>query len=518
MGAQQSILEEEAAQPEAGAVPEADKASAKPQWFLEAGELEVEVTDKFSFEQSSKRATFAGASGIWALRFPSSQAFQNFINEYNGKLFENIYNVKNDEGNREKVFGKDSVLNLGAQETAASREQWLEDVDMEEAPSTAERFKDKYAQNKNTPIKGVRMGAGDRSYLVRDDQIEVLKNVYGGVQDTGTSFKITPRKGGSTFTPSKLMLMNRERRMNMLSPDTRTKLFNTDIETGKIVNEWSFKKDGTDVEIKDIVNDTRAGQLTDEDTFLGIGQNRLARWDMRDPTGIVQDSPVLGYQGGKDYASKVNFNCMATSGDGYIVVGSEDGQIRMYSERSLTRANTAIPGLGAPISAVDVTYDGKWVLATTRNYLMVVKTTYKDAKEKETNGFKSRMGSRGAAPRLLRLKAEDAELVGGAPLQKGKFTWITESGREERWIVASCGNYTVLWNFRQVKLATNDVVSYGGLTTCTSYHLIPKQESVVDSVFMADKFTASPSARPGQDESSMVIVTSNNVFSLADDE
>lgn len=110
-----------------------------------------------------------------------------------------------------QVFGKDSVLNLGARETAESREQWLEDVDMEvsgisnmvnclpqtfpsaagsdhgaqllqEAPSTAERFKDKYAQNKNTPIKGVRMGAGERSYLVRNDQIDVLKNVYGGVQ------------------------------------------------------------------------------------------------------------------------------------------------------------------------------------------------------------------------------------------------------------------------------------------------------------------------------------------------
>ncbi len=38
---------------------------------------------------------------------------------------------------------------------------------------------------------------------------------------------------------------------------------------------------------------------------------------MRDPTGVVQElgSPVLGYQGGKDYATKVNFNCMATSGD-----------------------------------------------------------------------------------------------------------------------------------------------------------------------------------------------------------
>ena len=71
-----------------------------------------------------------------------------------------------------------------------------------------------------------------------------------------------------------------------------------------------------------------------------------------------------------------------------------------------------------------------------------------DKSGKETNGFKSRMGSRGAAPRLLRLKPEDLGQVGGAPLQKGKFTWVTESGREERWIVASCGNYTVLWNFR----------------------------------------------------------------------
>ena len=59
------------------------------------------------------------------------------------------------------------------------------------------------------------------------------------------------------------------------------------------------------------------------------------------------------------------------------MVGSDDGQIRMYSDKSLTRANTAIPGLGAAITAVDVTYDGKWVLATTNNYLMVVKTTYK---------------------------------------------------------------------------------------------------------------------------------------------
>jgi len=41
---------------------------------------------------------------------------------------------------------------------------------------------------------------------------------------------------------------------------------------------------------------------------------RLVRWDMRAREGAVQDSPVLTYQEGKDYASKTNFNCMATSG------------------------------------------------------------------------------------------------------------------------------------------------------------------------------------------------------------
>ena len=80
-----------------------DSASGSSQWFLEAGELEVEVSDKFRFEASSKRATFAGETGIWALRSPSQEAFDAFVNQYNSKLFENTYKLSNDESNREKV-------------------------------------------------------------------------------------------------------------------------------------------------------------------------------------------------------------------------------------------------------------------------------------------------------------------------------------------------------------------------------------------------------------------------------
>ncbi len=45
------------------------------------------------------------------------------------------------------------------------------------------------------------------------------------------------------------------------------------------------------------------------------------------------------------------------------------------------------------------------------------------------------MGAAAPRPRLLRLRPEDAAKVGGAPMRQGKFTWVTEAGRQERWIV-----------------------------------------------------------------------------------
>ena len=67
---------------------------------------------------------------------------------------------------------------------------------------------------------------------------------------------------------------------------------------------------------------------------------------------------------------------------------------------------------------------------------------------------------------------------------------------------------------RQVKLAEPTTTSYGGLTTCTNYHLIKKQESVVDSVFVHDNYANSP----GANDTSMVVVTKHQVWSLADDD
>jgi hypothetical protein len=40
-------------------------------------------------------------------------------------------------------------------------------------------------------------------------------------------------------------------------------------------------------------------------------------------------------------------------------------------------------------------------------------------------------------------------VTGGRPFKNGRFTWVTEGSSQERWIVASCGKYTVIWNFRR---------------------------------------------------------------------
>eukprot|EP00887_Chlorella_sp_A99_P003933 scaffold11.g3933.t1 len=501
-----------------------DSAAKAPEWHLEVEgpqeAVDTLVDDSFNFEPRECRVTFAASDDIWTLKFGAAPAYERFLQAYNKAMFENRFGVESSEANELKIFGADFMPRLGG-ESAASRAEW---ADMEvDAPHPSELrtpVKDRLVADKHSPIHGVVMGAGDRSYLIRDAQIDVMRNVVGGVEDAGLGFRLTPppARAGSrtpTLTPAKAILMGGETKMNMLTPEHATSLFHADIETGKVVSEWSFQKDGVDVPIKDITTDTKAAQLEDRSTFLGLDANRLARWDLRDPHGVEMASPAaLSYVAGKDYARGTKFSCMATSGDGYVVVGSDDGKIRLYSEKTLTQAKTAIPGLGLPITNVAVTYDGKWVLATTRSYLMVLKTTYKDPKSgNELCGFTSRMGANAPAPRLLRLKLEDAGLTRGAPLEKGHFTWVTQRGQQERWIVASCGNYTVLWNFRAVKLAEPDTVSFGGLTTVTSYHLVPKTEHVVDSVFMHDNYARGH----GGGDASMVVVTKNRVYTATGD-
>ncbi|KAK4786631.1 hypothetical protein SAY86_010464 [Trapa natans] len=503
-------------------------------WVLKVGSkvrarVGVEMQLKYLGEQS--RVDFV-AGGVWAMKFLNSEHYTIFVQKFQDCLFENTYGCEATEENRVKVYGKDFIG--WANPDAADDSMWEDAEDaFLQSPGSAtpirpsQDLREEFEEDGNGGIQSLALGALDNSFLVSDSGIQVVKNFSHGIQGKGAFVNFDNRRGcgsGSVYsTPKKALLMRAETNMLLMSPMDEGKphsrgLHQLDIESGKIVSEWRFEKDGTDITMRDITNDSKGAQLDPSgSTFLGLDDNRLCRWDMRDRKGLVQkladsSTPVLNWTQGHQFSRGTNFQCFATTGDGSIVVGSRDGKIRLYSINSMRQAKTAFPGLGSSITHVDVTFDGKWILGTTDTYLILICTIFIDKDGKSKTGFNGRMGNRIAAPRLLKLTPLDSHLAGASnAFRGGQFSWVTENGKQERHLVATVGKFSVIWNFQQVKNGTHVCYRHQqGLKSCYCYKIVPKEESIVESRFMHDKFAVTESP-----EAPLVIATPLKVSSFS---
>ncbi|KAM0930072.1 hypothetical protein ACQ4PT_001151 [Festuca glaucescens] len=513
----------------------ANEDSDRARWVLEVGpgrRVSAPVGPELQLKAlpAQRRADFAASGSVWSLRLPDDAAFRRFRDEYDRCLFENTYGVDaTDEGRRE-VFGADFAA--WARPAEADDAVWADAEDGLSPPPAAtanpardllEEFEEEAGDGSG--IQSLALGALDNSFLVGGAGIQVVKNFSHGVHGKGVSVKISGGRGGSTTssysTPKKALLMRGETNMLLMSPgDTRSNgVHHVDIETGKVVTEWRFEKDGTDIAMRDIANDSKSSQLEPSgSTFLGLDDNRLCRWDMRDARGRVQtigsssESPVLHWSQGHQFSRGTNFNCFASTGDGSIVVGSVDGKIRLYSKSSMRMAKTAFPGLGSPITHVDVTYDGKWILGTTDTYLILICTVFKDKDGKDKTGFSGRMGNRIAAPRLLKLSPLDSILAGNDnKFHGGQFSWVTENGKQEKHLVATVGKFSLIWNFHTVKDSNHHCYrDQEGLKSCYCYKVVLKEESIVDSRFMHENFATSDSP-----DAPLVVATPMKVSSFS---
>ncbi|KAJ7559489.1 hypothetical protein O6H91_04G087200 [Diphasiastrum complanatum] len=111
--------------------------------------------------------------------------------------------------------------------------------------------------------------------------------------------------------------------------------------------------------------------------------------DGRDRHGIVQQlaSPILNWVDFHQFSRATNFQCFASTGNGAVIVGSKDEKIRLCSTSTMQeQAKTVFPGLGSPIKNMDVTFDGKWILGTTDNYMILIRTVFKDKDDKTKTG------------------------------------------------------------------------------------------------------------------------------------
>ena len=189
------------------------------------------------------------------------------------------------------------------------------------------------------------------------------------------------------------MLHDQDTKMVLMNPAEPNSLFSMDIERGKVVEEWKVHDNIT---VDNIAPDNKFAVMTPEQTLVGISHNALFRVDPRLSGTKLVDSQY------KQYVSKNKFSGVATTGAGKLAVASEKGDIRLFDTIG-KNAKTALPPLGDPIIGIDVTANGRWIVATTKTYLLLIDTLIGEGKYQGSLGF-DRSFPANAKPMPMRLQ------------------------------------------------------------------------------------------------------------------
>lgn len=193
------------------------------------------------------------------------------------------------------------------------------------------------------------------------------------------------------------MLHNQDASMVIMKPDDPHTLFRMDLDRGSVVEEWKIHDD---VSLREIAPDSKFASTQGEQTLVGTSHNALFRIDPRVSGNKLVDSQF------KQYTTKNNFSSVATTGAGKLAVGSEKGDLRLFDTIG-KNAKTALPQMGDPILGVDVTADGRWVVATCKTYLLLIDTLIGEGRYKGSLGFdRSFPAEAKPFPRRLQLKPE----------------------------------------------------------------------------------------------------------------
>jgi hypothetical protein len=193
------------------------------------------------------------------------------------------------------------------------------------------------------------------------------------------------------------MLHDQDTKMVLMDPSAPNSLFSMDIERGKVVEEWKVHDD---INVDHIAPDNKFAQMTPEQTLVGVSHNSLFRIDPRMSGKKMVDSQF------KQYVSKNQFSGVATTASGKLAVASEKGDIRLFDAIG-KNAKTALPPLGDPIIGIDVTADGRWIVATTKTYLLLIDTLIGEGRYAGQLGFdRSFPATAKPVPRRLQLRSE----------------------------------------------------------------------------------------------------------------
>ncbi|KAJ3020130.1 UNVERIFIED_CONTAM: hypothetical protein HDU68_010331 [Siphonaria sp. JEL0065] len=394
----------------------------------------------------------------WSIKFADAAQEALFRDAFGACMYEALnrsefLKVKSeDRGYLVNAYQEDVEM-VDAEEEDEERQAAQEEEEEEESEDEGafmEAHDNSAPGDKSAKITNLTIGHGDRSYFVRGHSIGVLGHPDADSVEYSTVINnVKSLSDNKSFTPSKVLLHDQDQSMLLMRPNEEHIVYRMDLNVGKVVEEWKID-DITPV--TEIIPEAKNAGMTPSRNLVGINHNSIFRLDPRQETKLVRSES-------KTYASNVGkFNCATTTASGKLAVGSSKGDIRLYDKLNV-RAKTHLPGLGDPVSGIDTTENGKWVIATCKNYLLLVCTEAKDTKATGRgavfSGFNKSLGDQKPFPVRLQLRPEHVAYMGGSvSFTPARFN--TSSGNnsgefEETSIVTSTGSFVVTWNFRRVK-------------------------------------------------------------------
>ncbi|KAL9020699.1 MAG: hypothetical protein Q9185_002015 [Variospora sp. 1 TL-2023] len=423
----------------------------------------ADINPVFNFEYLSfifNHYTDDGSAYSWLLRFKDQETEERFQEGLMQALWEQLNEVKwtkTTDDDRQYVLDAFQDLTMEDAENLEKEEVEEDEVEPDDSQRTEEYDSDESADDVVTkPDDGdinSQLAVGykhDRSFVVRGSKIGVFKHTPNNNLEFSTNISKVETPGGKLFNPKKVMLHAEDTDMILQDADNPHSLYRMDLEYGKVVDDWKVHDD---IQVKNFAPEKKFAQMTGEQTFLGLSHNALYRVDPRLSGNKMVDSDL------KQYTSKNAFSTAATTEKGYIAVASDKGDIRMFDKLGL-RAKSALPALGDPITGLDVSADGRWILATCRTYILLIDALQKEGKNEGKLGFEKGF-AKDSKPQPRRLTLSPSHVAQfqyetKTPLSFTPARFNAGVDDKETSIITATGPFIVTWNMKKVLAGKKD--------------------------------------------------------------
>ncbi|KAL3492552.1 VID27 cytoplasmic protein-domain-containing protein [Aspergillus germanicus] len=404
-----------------------------------------------------------GSAYSWLLRFKDQDTEERFQQGLLQALWEQLNEAK---WTKVKDNDKDYVLDAFQELTMEDADQAAEAEEEEEEEEEEDKYDGQRSEHYDSDEEqddvvtrdddgniNSQLAVGykhDRSFVVRGSKIGVFKHTPDNNLEFSTNISKVETPKGKLFSPKKVMLHAEDSNMILQNSDNPNSLYRMDLEYGKIVDEWKVHDD---IPVHTFAPESKFSQMTSAQPFVGASHNALFRVDPRVSGNKLVEAEL------KQYASKNDFSALATTEKGYLAVASNKGDIRMFDRLGIN-AKTHIPALGEAIIGLDVSANGRWVLATCRTYLLLIDSMQKEGKNEGKLGFE-RSFAKDSKPQPRRLGLQPAHVAQfqhetKKPISFTPARFNTGVDSQETSIVTATGPFIITWSLKKVTSGRKD--------------------------------------------------------------